>query len=105
MEDSAIKFEELGKTAHVLFEEQARKTPEAVALIDGDVSVTYQALNEITNGLCEKIKATECQGRPIGIFSPRNWNYAAAMIGSMKANAGYMPLGKEAAEKFFFFFF
>lgn len=93
MKSTYREFPELGKTLHVLFEEQVQKTPHSLAVKDGDKSLSYQELNEVSNGLALRIgEETKERGRPVGIFLPRCWQYAAAYIGSLKANCGYMPL-------------
>ncbi|MGM1050756.1 MAG: AMP-binding protein, partial [Bacillota bacterium] len=45
------------KTIHQLFEEQAAKTPDNVALVFGDESMTYAVLNAKANQLARVLRA------------------------------------------------
>ncbi len=47
------------RTVHALFEEQADRTPDSVAVVFGGVSLTYKELNRRANRLARYLRALE----------------------------------------------
>jgi amino acid adenylation domain-containing protein len=76
-----------------LFEEQAHRTPDRVALIEGDIQITYQSLDERA-GVLAQILVQEglTQDRPVGIYMHRSIDAVVALLGALKANTPYVPL-------------
>ena len=77
-----------------LFWEQAAKTPNALALVDGDKSMTYAELNDVTDRLAS-ILFHKYKVRPdsiVGIFMERSAEYVIAYLTALKAGGAYMPL-------------
>ncbi|MCY8308650.1 amino acid adenylation domain-containing protein [Bacillus vallismortis] len=81
------------KTTARLFEEQARKTPDAAALKMGDECWSYRQLNiranQIAHALVEKGVGA---GDIVAVMMGRSMELPAALLGIWKAGAAYMPL-------------
>ncbi|MDB6033840.1 MAG: amino acid adenylation protein [Verrucomicrobiales bacterium] len=76
-----------------LFEAQAAKTPNQVAITDRDRQVTYRELNERANQLARLLKesglvAEQCAG----IFLERSIEMVIAMLAVFKAKGAILPL-------------
>jgi amino acid adenylation domain-containing protein len=81
------------KTIHQLFAEQAARTPDAVAIIDGESWLTYRELDETTDRLAHYLLGLDVQpGEPIGIYLERSAEGILAMLAVLKAGAAYVPL-------------
>jgi non-ribosomal peptide synthetase component F len=76
-----------------LFEEQARKTPEAVAVEMGGQKYTYRELEERSNRLSRYLKKRGIQrGKRAGILLDRSMELPVALLGVLKAGGAYVPL-------------
>ncbi len=76
------------------FEEQVRRTPEAVALVDetGD-AVTYRGLNERANRLAHFLRDGGAgPGTRIGVCLERGVDQVVAIYAAVKTGAAYVPL-------------
>ena len=84
---------------HELFECQAEKTPEAVALVDGATERTYRSLDQETDSLAAYLmdRGVSVDDR-IGVFMETSADYVVACIGALKAGAAFMPLGIDSPE-------
>jgi amino acid adenylation domain-containing protein len=82
-----------GKYFHALFEEQAERTPGAVALIFEQERLTYRELNERANQLGHYLRAlgvgTEM---PVAICMERSLEMVVGLLGILKAGGAYVPL-------------
>ncbi|HEX3131568.1 MAG TPA: amino acid adenylation domain-containing protein [Thermoanaerobaculia bacterium] len=80
---------------HHLFEAQARKTPDAVAVTAGDQSLTYQELNARADDFA--------RGREPGIgyalHADRSIDMLVSLLGILKAEAFYVPLDPSYPEQ------
>ncbi|WUT00202.1 amino acid adenylation domain-containing protein [Streptomyces sp. NBC_00708] len=75
------------------FEEQAARTPDAVALIDGEQRITYAELNATANRWAHELRARGLRrGDLAGVLLERDAAFAAAVIAVVKAGAGYTLL-------------
>ncbi|WP_263143473.1 non-ribosomal peptide synthetase [Pseudomonas sp. RIT-PI-AD] len=75
------------------FEAQVKRTPEALALIDGERCHTYAALNEKANRLAHCLR--EWGVRPgvlVGVALPRRVELPVALLAILKAGGAYVPL-------------
>ncbi len=76
-----------------LFERQASKTPEAVALVFEDQSLTYQELDRRATLLAGALR---CRGVgpevKVGIYLERSVDLVVALLGVLKAGGTYIPL-------------
>ncbi|MGQ0556395.1 MAG: amino acid adenylation domain-containing protein, partial [Nitrospiraceae bacterium] len=78
---------------HQLFEQQARLTPDAVAMVWNGVSCTYQSLNARANQLAWYLKqqGVETESR-VALCLERSLEMGTALLGALKAGASYVPM-------------
>jgi amino acid adenylation domain-containing protein len=101
------------KTIHQLFEEQAARTPDYIALVGDNegtrglaplsalMSITYKELNQQSNQMANYLvdeKHTQPQ-EPIGILMSRPIDLAVSILGTLKAGAAYVPLEPSLPEE------
>jgi amino acid adenylation domain-containing protein len=78
---------------HRLFEIQAEKTPEAIAVIYGEARVTYRDIDERANQLANQLR--QLGVRPnvlVGICVERSVEMVVGWLGILKAGGAYVPL-------------
>ncbi|MDR4228225.1 amino acid adenylation domain-containing protein [Bacillus mojavensis] len=79
-----------------MFEEQAKRSPERIALICDHIQLSYQELNEQANRLAhlliEKGLGPE---QFVALALPRSSEMVAAMLAVLKTGAAYLPLDPE----------
>lgn len=81
------------KCIHELFEEQVRRTPDKIAVIACDKTLTYRELNEEANKIAHSLTENGVGRGDIVAFNlPRRGNIVAAMLGILKSGAAYLPL-------------
>jgi amino acid adenylation domain-containing protein len=81
------------KCVHQLFEEQADRTPDAVALVFGQDVLTYRALDRKAEALAERLRAIGVHpGSLVALFLNRSPDMVAGMLGVLKAGGAYIPL-------------
>jgi amino acid adenylation domain-containing protein len=75
------------------FEEQVRRTPNAVALREGDRTLTYRELDSRANQVaCALIEKGARPDMPIGIYMKRSADAIVALLGTLKVGSPYVPL-------------
>jgi amino acid adenylation domain-containing protein len=78
---------------HEVFEERARATPDAVAVVSGEVRVTYRELNATANRIAHRLRSAGVgPGVRVGICAERGAGLIAAVLGVLKAGGAYVPL-------------
>ncbi|HEY2328632.1 MAG TPA: amino acid adenylation domain-containing protein, partial [Verrucomicrobiae bacterium] len=81
------------KTIHQLFETQAEKTPEAVAVVCDEKSLTYRELNRRANQLAHRLRALGVgPDSLVGIYVGRSHELVVGLLGILKAGGAYVPL-------------
>ena len=84
------------KCLHELFEQQAARTPERVAVHCGEQSLSYQELNERSNQLAHYLRQ---QGvgpdQRVGLCLDRSTSMMVAVLGILKAGGAYVPLNAD----------
>ena len=81
------------KCMHELIEEQAEATPEAVALAWGEQELSYGELERRANQLARYMQGMGVRpGGLVGICVEHSLDEVVAMLGVLKAGAGYVPL-------------
>ncbi|HWR62417.1 MAG TPA: condensation domain-containing protein, partial [Clostridia bacterium] len=81
------------KTVHELFEEQAERTPEQIALVYGNESLTYKELNERANKLAwHLIKKGVGPDEIVGVMLERSIEMMVGILGVLKAGGAYLPI-------------
>ncbi|MGZ4113274.1 MAG: amino acid adenylation domain-containing protein, partial [Tumebacillaceae bacterium] len=78
---------------HQLFEEQAERTPEAVAVTYRNESFTYRELNERANQLAHRLRASGVgPDVAVGICMERSLEMVVGVVAILKAGGAYVSL-------------
>ncbi len=84
---------DLTKTFQDLFEAQARKAPERLAVVCGDQSLTYGELNKKANQLALTLKDRGVTRNSIvGVMVDRSVEMLVGMLAILKAGGVYLPI-------------
>ncbi|MDI1443592.1 non-ribosomal peptide synthase/polyketide synthase [Polyangium sp. 6x1] len=90
--DTAAAYPE-GKCIHDLFEEQAARTPDAVALLFDEQELTYRELDERSNQLAHYLRALGVGPEVrVGLCVERSLEMVVGLLGIVKAGGAYVPL-------------
>ncbi|WP_448119967.1 amino acid adenylation domain-containing protein [Pseudomonas veronii] len=78
-----------------LFADQVRWAPGAIAASDGCDSLSYQDLDEISDGFARRLSAASVKpGDIVAIGLERGLGFLVSMIGLFKIGAAYLPLDR-----------
>lgn len=78
---------------HELVERQSRRTPEAVAVVDGDRVLTYHRLDADANRISRALRLRGVKPTDhVGVCLPRSFNVVTALLGTLKAGAAVVPM-------------
>ncbi|HKD14047.1 MAG TPA: amino acid adenylation domain-containing protein [Candidatus Angelobacter sp.] len=81
------------KCVHELFEEQVERTPEAVAVVDGDATLSYGELNRRANRLAHHLGRLGVKpDTRVGICAQCGLDVTVALAAVLKAGAACVPL-------------
>jgi amino acid adenylation domain-containing protein len=82
-----------GKCVHGLFEEHARRTPEAVAVEQGEERLSYGELEARSNQLARHLVSMGVGPEVVvGLCVERSVEMVVGILGILKAGGGYLPL-------------
>ncbi|HEX8115912.1 MAG TPA: amino acid adenylation domain-containing protein, partial [Pyrinomonadaceae bacterium] len=82
-----------GVCLHQLFERQAERTPDAVALAYEDTRLTYAELNARANRLARRLRGFGVGPDVlVGVLMERSVELVVALLGVLKAGGAYVPL-------------
>jgi amino acid adenylation domain-containing protein len=77
-------------------EKQAARTPEMIALVNGEERIIYRDLNEGANQLAHYLQSLGTRTESIvGVCMERSVQMVVALLGILKAGAAYLPLDPE----------
>ncbi|MCY9561644.1 amino acid adenylation domain-containing protein, partial [Paenibacillus apiarius] len=80
-------------TVHALFEQQAARTPEQLALVSGEAVWTYGELEARANRIAGWLRANGVRSEDrVGVLLGRSPQLIAGLLGVLKAGAAYVPL-------------
>lgn len=83
----------LDKCIHELFEAQAAKTPDAVAVVLGNSQLTYQELNNKANQLAHYLQQNGVKPEILGVICcDRSLEMVISLLAVLKAGGAYIPL-------------
>ena len=78
---------------HALFEEQARRTPSATALVSGERRLSYAELDASAAALAAELRARGVRREQlVGLCVERSPELVVAILGILKAGGAYVPL-------------
>ena len=81
------------KTIHEVFADWAERTPDATALVLGEQSLTYRALDARSNQLARSLQEIGVGPETlVGICVERSLETVVAVLGVLKAGGAYLPL-------------
>ncbi|WP_315828586.1 MULTISPECIES: amino acid adenylation domain-containing protein, partial [unclassified Bradyrhizobium] len=81
---------------HDLIAQQARRTPDSVAIVEGSRRLTYRQLDEQANQFANFLRErTEIAEAVVGVCLGRSIEMVVALVGILKAGAVYLPLDPE----------
>ena len=90
--DTAVDYPR-DKCVHELFEEQVAKTPDKIAVVACDKTLTYAELNGVANRVAHSlIEKGIGRGDIVAFMLPRRSCLIATMLGILKSGAAYMPI-------------
>jgi amino acid adenylation domain-containing protein len=82
-----------GLLLHQLFEAQAARTPEAVAVVAGEVQLTYAELNARANRLAHRLRRLGVGPEErVGICLRRSERMIVGLLAVLKAGGAYVPM-------------
>ncbi len=88
------------KCVHELFEEQVTRTPDAVAVVFEDQSLTYAELNARANQLAHHLQSLGVGPEVlVGLCVQRSLEMIVGLLGILKAGGAYVPLDPGLPEK------
>ena len=78
---------------HELFERQARRTPDAIAVVAADQTLTYRELDQAAHELAGVLRDRRAGSETlVGVALTRSAQAVVAMLGTLKAGAAFVPL-------------
>ncbi|WP_327035385.1 non-ribosomal peptide synthetase/type I polyketide synthase [Micromonospora ureilytica] len=78
---------------HVLIERQTRLNPDAVAVTDGDLALSYDELHTAAEALAETLRGRGVGvGSLVGVLLPRSVPFVVAVLAALRAGAAYVPM-------------
>ena len=93
--DTAADFPDTA-TLHGLVEEQAARTPDAVAVRFEDRSVSYAELDALANRIAHRLRAEGVGPETlVGVCAERSVELVAGLLGVLKSGGAYLPLDPE----------
>jgi amino acid adenylation domain-containing protein len=91
--DTRREYAASGECLHELFEEQARRTPEAIAVRCGNQHVTYAELNRRANQLARLLRRRGVgPEKRVGLLLERSLELVVGALAVLKTGAAYVPL-------------
>ncbi|MDC0764959.1 amino acid adenylation domain-containing protein [Brevibacillus sp. AG] len=97
--DTEVAFEDQ-KTLHQIFEEQAARTPERMAVVFGNEQWTYRQINNRANFLASKLRYQGVKPDTlVGLLSERSPDMMIGILAILKAGGAYMPMDTVAPKE------
>lgn len=85
---------------HELFEAQAVRTPDAVAVVDRHRTLTYRELDEHADHLAQRLQDAGVNAETtVAICVERSWEMVVGLLGILKSNGAYVGLEPGSTEE------
>lgn len=84
-----------GETLVSLFDAQAARRPDAIAVQAGETQITYSQLSARASILAREVAAAD--GRPVVVVLGKSADQLAALLAVLKAGSAYLPLDPDHA--------
>jgi amino acid adenylation domain-containing protein len=103
-ESTIIKYDALNHTSvpreptllHELFIHQVQKSPNAIAVINADKSLSYTQVDHMSTVLAHQlVTAGASKSRLVGVVMKKGWQQVVAAIAILKAGGAYLPVDIE----------
>jgi non-ribosomal peptide synthetase component F len=79
--------------AHQIFEAQVTETPDSIAIVSAEASLTYRELDSRANQLARRLKALGVAPEvSVGVCMERSPELVVAILALLKADGAYVPL-------------
>ncbi|BDA75095.1 hypothetical protein RIVM261_032740 [Rivularia sp. IAM M-261] len=89
----------LNQCIHHLFQEQAFKTPEKIALVTENTKLTYLTVNSRANQLASALQTLGVElETPVAIYLERSPEAVIGILGILKAGGAYVPVAPDFPE-------
>ena len=84
------------QTLHGLFDTAAQANPDAIAVVDGEKTVSYRELKIQSDKIAAKLQnlGVECESC-VGISMQKSIGMVATILGTLKAGGAYVPLAPD----------
>jgi amino acid adenylation domain-containing protein len=87
------------RNLHQLFEDQAKRTPQAAAVAFGPQQLTYAELNARANQVAHHLRSLGVGAETrVGIYLERGIEMIVALLGIMKAGGAYVPIDPQVPQ-------
>lgn len=97
--DTYLKYDTT-KTVVDYFEEQVKKTPDNVALVCENKTLTYRELNEKANSLAYYLRENGIKNNDIvGVMVNRSFEMIISLLAVLKSGGAYIPIDPEYPEE------
>ncbi len=84
---------ETGRSIAACFEEQVARTPDRVAVVDGEMQLTYAKVNESANRVAHYLRRAGVGPEDVvGLFLERSIALLVGMLGIVKSGGAYLPI-------------
>src|SRR3954452_10995665 len=81
---------ELQLCIHEVFEKQAEKSPDAIAVTCGEAKLSYRELNERANRLAHHLQSSGiCPETPVALYLERSLEMVVAILAVLKSGGAY----------------
>jgi amino acid adenylation domain-containing protein/non-ribosomal peptide synthase protein (TIGR01720 family) len=84
------------KTLHGLFQAQVSLSPQSLAVITPERSLTYQELSELANSLGHQLQQLGATPNTlVAVIMEKGWEQVVAVLGILMSGAAYLPINPE----------
>jgi amino acid adenylation domain-containing protein len=91
--DTVTTFNNTFTLLHEPFLYQVEKTPENIALVNGEQEISYKKLDQLSSIIAEKLINENIQlGELVAVVMEKCWQQVVAVLGILKSGAAYIPV-------------